>query len=135
MAKYRSHEPGFLKGWQIDGADLMFRGYSDKKIVEELWPEKTEDKQIKSACQRIRNLRRTARFQEYYRTLVTEWSSHHVGKALNKLVEQIDCDQPWLANKAANDVIQHSKQMLTGVDDGTVVVKVEGMPELGTPDD
>ena len=135
MANYNARKPGFLKGWQITVADLMFRGFSDKQIAKELWPEKTTDKEIKSACNRIRLLRRTDKFQEYYRTLVTEWSSHHVGKALNKLVEQIDSDQAWLANKAANDVIQHSKQMLTGVDDGTVVVKVEGMPELGTPDD
>ena len=135
MGNYKCRRDGYLLGWQINVADMMFRGFSDTQIAKELWPEKTSDKEIKSACNRIRMLRRTDKFQEYYRTLVTEWSAHHVGKALNKLVEQIDSDQAWLANKAANDVIQHSKQMMTGMDDGTVVVKVEGMPELGTPDD
>ena len=135
MGNYRSHRPGFLQGWQINVADMMFRGYTDEEMVRELWPQKTEPNQIRAAKQRLRNLRRAEKFQEYYRTLVTEWSVHHVGRALRKLSEQIDSNQPWLANKAANDVLLQSKQMITGMDDGTVVVKVEGMPELGTPDD
>jgi hypothetical protein len=135
MANFKSHRPGFLLGWQINAADMMFRGYTDERMVEELWPDKTTPGQKRNCKTRLQKLRKDEKFQEYYRSLVTEWSIHHVGRAYNKLAEQIECDQPWLANKAANDVIQHSKQMLTGMDDGTVVVKVEGMPELGTPDD
>ena len=135
MGNYRARRPGFLQGWQINAADMMFRGFTDEQMVRELWPQKTEVGQIRAAKQRLRNLRKDEKFQEYYRTLVQEWSMHHVGRAFNKLSEQIDSDQPWLANKAANDVLTHSKQMITGMDDGTVVVKVEGMPELGTPDD
>lgn len=135
MGNYRARQPGFLKGWQITAADLMFRGMTDREIIHELWPDKTDEKGIRACQQRLKRLRQNEKFQEYYRSLVQEWSVHHVGKAFNKLVEQIDSNQPWLANKAANDVIQHSKQMLTGMDDGTMVVKIEGMPELGTPDD
>ena len=134
MGNYRSRRPGFLEGWKIGAADMMWRGMTDDEITKALWPERTEQQQ-KNAKARLRNLRKDEKFQEYYRSLVTEWSVHHVGKAYNKLVEQIDSDQPWLANKAANDVITQSKAMLTGMDDGTVVVKVEGMPELGTPDE
>lgn len=134
MGNYRSRRPGFLQGWQINAADMMFRGFTDEEIIMELWPEKT-DKQIKNAKQRLRNLRRDEKFQEYYGTLVQEWSLHHVGKALIKLTEQIDSNMPWLANKAANDVLTHSKQMISGMDDNTVVVKVEGMPELGSPEE
>lgn len=135
MGNYRARRPGFLQGWQIDAGDLMFQGFTDEQIVREIWPQKTEPNQIRAAKQRLRNLRANEKFQEFYRTLISEWSIHHVGKAYNKLVEQIDSNQPWLANKAANDVIQHSRQMVSGADDGTVVVKVEGMPELGVPDE
>lgn len=135
MGNYRARRPGFLQGWQINAADMMFRGCTDEEIVRQLWPQKTEPNQIKNGKTRLRNLRRDEKFQEYYRSIVTEWSVHHVGKAYNKLAEQIDSNQPWLANKAANDVITHSRQMITGMDDGTVLVKVEGMPELGTPDE
>jgi hypothetical protein len=135
MGNYRARRPGFLQGWQINAADMMFRGFTDEQMVRELWPDKETKGQIDAAKKRLRNLRKDEKFQEYYRTLVQEWSIHHVGRAFNKLAEQIDSNQPWLANKAANDVLQHSKQMITGMDDGTVVVKVEGMPELGVPED
>ena len=135
MGNYRARRPGFLQGWQINAADMMFRGCTDDEIVKELWPQKETENQIRAAKQRLRNLRRNEKFQEFYRSLVTEWSVHHVGRAYAKLSEQIDSNQPWLANKAANDVILHSKQMITGMDDGTIVVKVEGMPEIGTPED
>ena len=135
MGNYRSHRPGFLQGWQLNAADMMFRGYTDEEMVKELWPQKETPNQIRAAKQRLRNLRANEKFQEYYRTLIAEWSVHHVGRALSKLSEQIDSNQPWLANKAANDVLLQSKALTTGIDDGTVVVRVEGMPELGTPDD
>jgi len=135
MGNYRSRRPGFLQGWQINVADMMFRGMTDEEIVKEQFPEAVTDNQIAARKKRIRNLRRDEKFQEYYRSLVQEWSMHHVGRAYERLAAQIDSNQPWLANKAANDVIQHSKQMLTGMDDGTMVIKVEGMPELGTPDE
>lgn len=135
MGSYISRRPGFLQGWQINVAEYMFRGFTDEEIIREIWPNKETPNQIRAAKQRLRNLRRDEKFQEFYRSLVTEWSIHHVGKALSKLSEQIDSDQPWLANKAANDVLLQSKQLTTGMDDGTVVVKVEGMPELGTPDE
>jgi len=136
MGNYRSRRPGFLQGWQINAADMMFRGYTDEEIVKALWPYKEwTDKAVKAAKSRLRNLRKDEKFQEYYRSLVTEWSVHHVGRALNKLAEQVDSNQPWLANKAANDVILQSKNLITGLDDNTVVVKVEGMPELGVPEE
>lgn len=134
MGNYRSRRPGFLQGWQITVADLMFRGYTDEQIIKEVWPEKTEDKQIYAAKARLRNLRKDEKFQEYYRSIITEWSVHNVGKALTKLAAQIDDSNGWLANKAANDVLTQSKSF-TGNDENTVLVKVEGMPEIGTPDE
>ncbi len=135
MGNYVARRRGFLDNWQINVAEMMFRGLTDDEIIKELWADRTTDKQITAAKQKLRRLRRDEKFQEYYRTLVTEWSIRHVGRAYDRLAAQIDSNQPWLANKAANDVIQHSKQMLTGMDDGTMVIKVEGMPELGVPDE
>ena len=43
-------------------------------------------------------------------------------------------DQPWLQNKAANDVLNYGKQQLFGDEERQISVKVEGMPALGSPD-
>ena len=57
------------------------------------------------------------------------------GKAYRRLAAQIDDDQqPWLANKAANDILNHGKQMIFGADENTVTVHVAGMPDIGSPD-
>lgn len=134
MGNYRARRPGFLQGWQIDVADLMFQGKTDEEIIMKIWP-KTEPNQMQNKRYRLRNLRRDEKFQEYYRSIITEWSVHNVGKALHKLSDQIDSEKPWVANKAANDVLLHSKALMTGADDNTVVVKIEGMPEMGSPED
>lgn len=44
-------------------------------------------------------------------------------------------DIPWLQNKAANDVLNYGKGQIYGEEERAVHVKIEGMPELGSPDD
>ena len=134
MGNYAIRRDGYLQAWQINVAELMFRGYSDGDIIKELWPNKTEEKDIKSLKGKLQRLRRNAKFQEYYKSIITEWSVHNVGKALTKLASQMDDKNGWLANKACNDILLQSKAF-TGNDENTVLVKVEGMPELGTPED
>lgn len=135
MGNYNSRRRGFLQAWQMNVAEMMFRGMTDEEIAREQFQTGDDKRKIDTAKQKIRRLRGNENFQEFYRSLITEWSVHHVGKALETIAKQMDCENPWLANKAANDVITQSKPLITGMDDGTVVVKVEGMPELGTPEE
>lgn len=133
MGTYLCRKEGVLTAQQMRLAELMFRGFSDKEIIEEMWPY-ADDKAKKNKRSALKKLREKEEFQAYYKSIITEWSVHNVGKALTKLGEQIDSDKPWIANKAANDVLQHSKQFIAGDDDNTVVVKFDGMPELGAPE-
>ena len=59
-----------------------------------------------------------------------------IPRAVSRISQQIDSKEGWLANKAANDVVNLAKT--TSVfqsDDKSVTVKIEGMPEIGSPDD
>ena len=135
MGNYKARRPGFLQGWQIQVADYLFRGANDEEIAKAVLKVPDDDpKAMRNAKYRLSKLRKDEKFIEYYRTLITEWSVHNVGKALNKLADQIDSDKPWIANKAANDVLLHSKQLVNNADDNSVVVKMEGTIELGSPD-
>ena len=136
MGNYRARRAGFLQAWQINVAEYTFQGYDDNAIAKFLWDIDGSDKRkLENAKQRLRRLRQNEKWQEYYRSILTEWSVHNVGKAFRKLSEQIDSNQPWLANKAANDVITLSKPVIQGNESNEIVVKVEGMPELGVPDE
>ena len=58
------------------------------------------------------------------------------GKAIRTITGQMeDTDQPWLQNKAANDILNYGKSHIFGDESRTVHVTVEGLPDLGTPDD
>lgn len=136
MGNYRARRPGFLKGWQIQAAEYMFEGMQDKEIAGLLFKTDVNDPvALKRARQKLSSLRKNEKFQEYYKSIITEWSVHNVGKALSKLSEQIDSDKPWIANKAANDVLLHSKDLVKNAEDNTVVLRMECGVELGTPDE
>lgn len=136
MANYNAQKKDFLKSWQVNAAHYMFSGMTDNEIVVLVWPEvEGNDKKIKYKRQRLRNLREDPKFQEYYQTIIREWQVQNIGKALQTISGQLDAKQPWLANKAANDILQHSKEFMSAGDDSnTVVVKFEGGFELGSPD-
>ena len=85
------------------------------------------------AKRQLHKLMNDPKFQECYRAIVKEIAWPAYGKATQKLVEQIDNGNDWLANKAANDVITRFHDALMGGEDKQIVVKVEGMPVLGTP--
>ena len=44
-------------------------------------------------------------------------------------------DQPWLQNKAANDLLNYGKSQIYGDEERTVHVQIAGMPDIGSPDD
>ena len=58
-----------------------------------------------------------------------------MSEALRRIRTQMQKDDQWLGNKAANDLLAFGKSRIFGEEDRAVTVKVEGMPELGSPDD
>ena len=133
MANYKART-GLLQGWQINVAEMMFRGMNDEQIaIEQFRADPKDRKSINRAKGRIARLRKSPEFREYYKTLIDEWTVKHVGAALTKLASQIEDKNGWLANKACNDILSQSKNF-TGADENTLVVKVEGV-DLGTPEE
>lgn len=58
-----------------------------------------------------------------------------VPKAVNRIRNQIEDDNGWLANKAANDVVNLAKTTGIFVDDSKAInVQITGMPDIGSPD-
>lgn len=141
MGNYRSRRPGMLQGWQMDCALMMFQGYTDDEIIEKVllkgrqkMPELTQN-QRNAYRKRMRNLRRDPVFVEYYKSIITEWSIHNVGPALNKLADQMrNSSEPWLVNKAINDILNRGMATFQSEDANKVKVEIVGMPDLGTPD-
>lgn len=56
--------------------------------------------------------------------------------AISRIDTQVDDENGWLANKAANDYIALAKAMgvIANEEDKSITVRVEGMPDMGSPD-
>lgn len=70
---------------------------------------------------------------ECYRAMVKEQIFPAYGRAVSKITEQIDNDNPWVAQGAAREVLNRFGPTVMGEDDNQIVVRVEGMPTLGAP--
>jgi len=57
-------------------------------------------------------------------------------RAIGRIDKQIDDENGWLANKAANDYITAAKTLgILGADESkSIQVQITGMPDLGSPD-
>jgi len=136
MGNYNVRRKGLLNSWEILACQLTFQGRPDEYIIKQCWPDTdmNNKNEVSGKKRRLTYLRKKPEFLEYYRTILTEFQVHAFGKAMNKIVEQIDNDNQWLANKAANDVLTRASKTVIGEDENAVTVKIQGLPELGTPD-
>jgi len=60
----------------------------------------------------------------------------HVPGAVKRLNKQVDNENDWVANKASNDVLGLAARLgVIRTEETAVKVQIEGMPDLGAPDD
>lgn len=57
-----------------------------------------------------------------------------VSRAYSRVDKSIDSTDNWLAYNAARDTLTKYGSLLTGEDNNTMTIKVEGMPTLGSPE-
>ena len=59
-----------------------------------------------------------------------------VPASVNRITKQIDSETDWLANKAANDILTLAGRIgVIKTEETALQVQIQGMPEIGSPDD
>lgn len=121
-------------------ARMLADGYTIHEIASALWNVANEDGSVnkgklRSAEEKLRLWRKRPEFAELYRDTLREMTEPACGKAVKKITEQVDDENPWIAQNAAREVLTRFLPMVMGEDDKTITIKVEGMPELGTPEE
>lgn len=97
-----------------------------------------DPKAIKAADQQTHRWRAHPQYFEVFDAEIERILRAASSKAVRTLTNQMDRNEKgdlWLQNKAANDVLNHRRALMADRQDTAVTIKVEGMPELGTPDD
>ncbi len=97
---------------------------------------KTADpKTIHNADATMTRWRKKPWYEDIWKDEVRKISFAISSEAIKKIKSQIKDDNGWLANKAANDSLTFAKPLIWGEDEKALNIKIEGMPELGSPDD
>lgn len=98
-------------------------------------PEAADDRTLNNADAQMSRWRRKPWYEEIWKDEVRKISIAMSSEALKKIKAQIRDDNGWLANKAANDSLTFAKPLIWGEDEKAVNIRIEGMPEIGSPDD
>lgn len=118
---------------------MTARGESRKDILKAVFDldvQTATEAQVHAADGRMHRWRRHPDFEKIWKDEVRSILFHCTSEAVNVIKGQMrDTKVPWLQNKAANDVLQYGKAQIFGDEDKQITVKVEGMPDIGSPDD
>ena len=90
--------------------------------------------EIHNADAKMSRWRQHPCYDECWKSEVKRYMYGATGGAIRRIRNQIDCDNDWLANKAANDILLFGKSQIYGDEEKSISVQITGMPELGTPD-
>lgn len=119
---------------------MMARGYSTREIIRELYhmEEADDPKRYHSHEMHLLRYKKYPDFMEVFKDEIAKVISPRLlGKGVRVLSDQMDSKEPWLANKAANDIVAFTSKRLFAEEDNAVTIQFAegaGMPEIGTPD-
>lgn len=124
---------------QVQAMRLLLEGKSEEEVaiiafdVRDETGSEPDPAKVKKAVEVLHKWQRDPKVQECWRHLLVESVRPDIVRALKRIARQIDDENGWLANKAANDLLTRFASQIIGEDENTTVIRVEGLPELGIP--
>lgn len=129
-------KPTRYNGQQEAFVRMEARGATRPEILKAVFglsDDASDDEKHAADCKMSR-WRKFPCYDEVWKDEVKRVSYAIAGRALRKIDSQIDNENDWLANKAANDALSFSKGQIYGDAERSITVQIEGLPDLGTPD-
>lgn len=140
MAKYTTGSTLGITKQQMLALQLIADGLSTREVARMVFDTRDDEnlavddeKKIQKGMEKVRRWLRDPKVQSAYKEVLKEFMFPVVASATKRIAKQVDDPNGWLANKAANDVLSRFMPEILGEDSKQIVVKVEGMPELGAP--
>ena len=117
---------------------LSAQGKSRPEILREVFGldiETSPDNAIANADNKMSRWRKHPDFEKVWKDEVRTILYGCTAEAVQVIKSQLKSDQGWLQNKAANDLLNYGKNQIYGDEERTVHVQIDGLPEIGSPDD
>jgi hypothetical protein len=115
---------------------MLAQGATEAEVMMALWNfdyKSANSSDRHTYTKKLHSIMRKPEFAEAYKSIVRNAVYSPYGKAMNRIANQIDSKNEWVANKAANDFLTRFGHHIDGTDSKEVVIRVEGAPVLGTP--
>ena len=136
MGRPRQEE---LTGEQETFARLSARGFERDEIIKKMYgitKEGDPSRFHSIECNFTRWRNHPKFFDAWMDEVRHTYSMKLMSKGLRKIYDQMDDDEKWISNKAANDAINFAKARLFAEEDNKVVIEFTNgaMPEIGVPE-
>ena len=93
------------------------------------------ENEIHNADNKMSRWRKLPEFESIWNDEVKQILYGCTAEAVQVIKGQLRSDQGWLQNKAANDLLNYGKGQIYGDEERTVHVQIDGLPDIGSPDD
>ena len=117
----------------------IFEGMSYKEAAIAVWkldPKDPEyESKLKKCYQKILLWKDEDEFDRCYKEMCKQEALPRYSRAMALFDKQMDNKNPWVAQGAARELANRYGPTIMGEEQNTVTVRVEGMPEMGTPDE
>ena len=97
--------------------------------------ETAPEKEIHNADAKMSRWRKHPDFESVWKDEVKTILYGCTSEAIQTIRKQMREKDDWLQNKAANDLLNYGKGQIFGDEEHTVHVQIEGLPDIGSPDD
>ena len=118
-------------GWSYDRIAMIIWGCANEDGT-------VDDEKLRRKKKLLGEWFRDPRIKEAYNEIIRSELLPPIIQSIKRLEKQVNDDNEkngWLSNKAANDILTRYGSILFGEEDKTIKIQIEGMPELGEPDD
>jgi len=105
------------------------------KAVFDLDVEQDDPRIVNNADAKMSRWRKLPEFESIWKDEVKTILLGCTSEAIQTIRKQMREKDDWLQNKAANDLLNYGKAQIYGEEEKAVHVKIEGMPDIGSPDD
>ena len=97
--------------------------------------ETAAENEIHSADCKMSRWRKHPDFEAVWKDEVRSILYGCTSEAIQTIRRQMREKDDWLQNKAANDLLNYGKAQIYGDEERTVHVQIEGLPDIGSPED
>ena len=117
----------------------IFEGMSYKEAAIAVWkldPKDPEyESKLKKCHQKILLWKDEDEFDRCYKEMCKQEALPRYSRAMALFDKQMDNKNPWVAQGAARELANRYGPTIMGEEQNTITVKVEGMPDLGEPEE